>query len=98
MFSTFSAIRTIFGRPEPTRPETGSPAVGDVFYRQPENGPVEYAQIIGVYTEAAEIQHVRFRLVYRYKDKTAELGERTLAASHFHKRFDRQIETKHAAE
>jgi hypothetical protein len=56
------------------------PEVGDVFVCRTENGPLEYAQVIGVFEEAAPIEHIRFRLVYGYQHKTAQMGERTLAA------------------
>ncbi len=68
------------------------PAIGDVFIWKGETGPIEYAEVIGVYEEAAQIEHIRFRLVYGYQDKTAEMGERTLAAELFHKRFTRRLE------
>lgn len=98
MFSRFPSFRSILGLPSSPPPGDVAPEIGDVFYRQPEHGPVEYAEVIGVYMEAAEIRHVRFRLVYGYKDKSAELGERTLAAELFYRRFDRRFATKHAAE
>ncbi len=72
------------------------PEIGDVFVCRTENGPIEYAQIIGVYQEAAQIEHIRFRLVYGYQTKTAEMGERTLAAELFHKRFTRRLEAAEA--
>lgn len=68
------------------------PEVGDVYMRKPEVGPIEYAQVIGAYEEAAGILHIRFRLVYGYQDKTAEMGERTLAVALFSKRFTRRLE------
>ncbi len=72
------------------------PEVGDVFVCRTENGPIEYAQVIGVYEEAAPIEHIRFRLVYGYQHKTAQMGERTLAAELFHKRVTRRFETADA--
>ena len=89
----YSAWADILGlRPRPAAKQA-KPEVGDVFVWQGETGPVEYAQIIGVYVEAAHIEHIRFRLVYGYQDKTAEMGERPLAAELFHKRFNRRLET-----
>tara|TARA_R110002072_G_scaffold9181_14_gene45189 strand:- start:2499 stop:2792 length:294 start_codon:yes stop_codon:yes gene_type:complete len=88
----YSAWADMLGlRPRPSANRT-QPAVGDVFVCRVENGPIEYAQVIGVYEEAAQIEHIRFRLVYGYQDKTAEMGERTLAAELFHKRFARRME------
>lgn len=92
----YSAWADILGlRPRPTSNQT-RPEVGDVFVCRVEHGPIEYAQVIGVYEEAAQIEHIRFRLVYGYQDKTAEMGERTLAAELFHKRFTRRFETADA--
>lgn len=73
------------------------PEVGEVYIYRPEIGPVEYAEVVGVYKEAADIGHIRFRLHYGYQDKTIELGERTLAASLFHRRFAHRIPTEDAA-
>lgn len=98
MFSAFSTLNAILGRRDSRPPPAAAPAVGDVFYHRPEHGPVEYAQVIGVYEEAAGIFHIRFRLVYGYQDKTAELGERTLAAALFGKRFTHKMETAGSAE
>ena len=87
-------------RPRPSAKRV-RPDVGDVFVLKGETGPIEYAQVIGVYEEAAQIEHIRFRLVYGYQDKTAEMGERTLAAELFYKRFTRRLEptkTEQAAE
>lgn len=89
-YSTWADILGL--RPRPTASNV-KPAVGDVYVWQGETGPVEYAQIIGVYVEAAHIEHIRFRLVYGYQDKTAEMGERTLAAELFHKRFARRLDS-----
>jgi hypothetical protein len=72
------------------------PEVGDVFVCRTENGPIEYVQVIGVYEEAAQIEHIRFRLVYGYQDKTAEMGERTLAGELFRKRVTRRFGTSDA--
>lgn len=89
----YSVWADILGlRPRPAA-KRKKPAVGEVFVWKGETGPIEYAQIIGVYEEAAEIEHIRFRLVYGYQDKTAEMGERTLAAELFYKRFTRRLET-----
>ena len=81
-----------------TRPtqNRSQPEVGDVFVCRIENGPVEYAQVIGVHEEAAQIEHIRFRLVYGYQTQTAEMGERTLAAELFYKRFTRRLEAAQA--
>ena len=68
------------------------PSIGDVFIRRPDFGPVEYAQVIGVYEEAARIKHIRFRLYYGYQEKNEDLGERTLAIDLFSKRFTRRME------
>jgi hypothetical protein len=92
----YSAWADILGlRPRPLA-KRARPDVGDVFVFKGETGPIEYAQVIGVYEEAAEIEHIRFRLVYGYQDKTAEMGERTLAAELFYKRFTRRLETANA--
>lgn len=98
MRDSFSVWTEIFGRRQTANPVRNTPEVGDIFIHKPEYGPIEYAQVIGVYTEAADIQHIRFRLVYGYQDKTAELGERTLAAALFHKRFNRRPKQEAAAE
>lgn len=92
MTSSFSVLTELFGFRQAANAPLRLPEVGEVYALQPEIGPVEYAEIIGVYKEAAEISHVRFRLYYGYQDKTAELGERTLAATLFHKRFTRRIQ------
>jgi hypothetical protein len=52
--------------------------------------------VIGIYEEAAPIEHIRFRLVYGYQHKTAQMGERTLAAELFHKCSTRRFETADA--
>ncbi|MDE0794130.1 MAG: hypothetical protein OSB76_00610 [Alphaproteobacteria bacterium] len=92
----YSAWADMLGlRPRPIA-NRAQPKVGDVFVCRTENGPIEYAQVIGVYEEAAQIEHIRFRLVYGYQDKTAEMGERTLAAELFHKRVTRRFETSDA--
>lgn len=98
MRETFLQWADIFGIRPLAAPTDKAPEVGDVFVHRPEYGPIEYAQVIGVYVEAADIQHVRFRLVYGYKDKTAELGERTLAASLFHKHYTLYPQQEAAAE
>ena len=87
MTRKYSVLADILGRRPRPAAQTVFPTVGDVFYRKPEHGPVEYAQVIGVYEEEARIAHIRFRLFYGYQDKTAELGERTLAADLFGRRF-----------
>ena len=92
----YSAWADILGlRPRPPVNQS-QPEVGDVFVCRTETGPIEYAQVIGVYEEAAQIKHIRFRLVYGYQTKTAEMGERTLAAELFHKRFTRRLEAAEA--
>tara|TARA_R110000868_G_scaffold100722_3_gene277094 strand:+ start:20443 stop:20736 length:294 start_codon:yes stop_codon:yes gene_type:complete len=88
----YSAWADILGLRPRHATKPAQPAVGDVFVWKGETGPIEYAQVIGVYEEAAQIEHIRFRLVYGYQDKTAEMGERTLAAELFHKRFTRRLE------
>ncbi len=98
MRDTFSIWREIFRR-DRTPPTTAPlPEEGDVFYFRPEHGPVEYAQIIGVYTEAAEIRHVRFRLIYGFQDKTEDLGEKTLAFALFAKRFRKRLNAEQPAD
>ena len=92
MTRKYSVLADIFGRRPRATTLAAIPETGDVFVRQPEYGPVEYAQVIGVYTEEARIAHVRFRLFYGYQDKTAELGERTLAADLFGRRFPERVE------
>ena len=98
MVTSFSTLGSLFGLSG--RPGTGvpAPAAGDVFFRRPDYGPVQYAQVLGIYEEAAEIRHVRFHLFYGYKDKTEDLGERTLAADLFAQRFPRRMETAGNAE
>lgn len=98
MLNSFSSLNALFGRHDTRHAHTAPPVVGDVYYRRPEHGPVEYAQVIGVYEEAAGIFHVRFQLHYGYQDKTEALGERTLAAALFAKRFTRKLETAGSAE
>ena len=51
-YSTWADILGL--RPRPTASNV-KPAVGDVYIWQGETGPVEYAQIIGVYVEAAQV-------------------------------------------
>lgn len=93
---TYSAWADILGlKTRPTQNQS-QPGVGDVFVCRIENGPVEYAQVIGVYEDAAQIEHIRFRLVCGYQTKTAEMGERTLATELFHKRFTRRLEALQA--
>lgn len=88
----YSAWVDVLGlRPRPAV-KRDKPVAGDVFVGKGETGPTEYAQVIGVYEEAAQIEHIRFRLVYGYRDKTAEMGERTLAAELFYKRFTRRLQ------
>ena len=87
MTNKYSVLADILGRrPRPVA-QSVPLAPGDVFYRKPDHGPIEYAQVIGVYEEEARIAHVRSRLFYRYQDKTAKLGKRTLAADLFGRRF-----------
>ena len=94
MTENFSIWREIFGRDRKQETTAANqPKEGDIFYHRPEMGPVEYAQVIGVYTEAAEIRHVRFRLIYGYKEKHQDLGEKTLAAALFFKRFHKRLNT-----
>ena len=92
MREKFSIWREIFGcdRKHETAAEN-QPKEGDIFYHRPNMGPVEYTQVIGVYTEAAEIRHVRFRLIFGYKEKHEDLGEKTLAAALFSKRFQKRL-------
>ena len=92
-YSAWADMLDLKTRPTQNRSQ---PEVGDVFVCRIENGPVEHAQVIGVYEEAAQIEHIRFRLVYGYQTKTAEMGERTLAAELFHKRFTRRLEAAQA--
>ena len=94
-FSTLGSLFGISGRRDASAP---APAAGDVFFRRPDFGPVQYAQVLGVYEEAAEIRHVRFHLFYGYKDKTEDLGERTLAFDLFAQRFPRRMEPAGNAE
>jgi hypothetical protein len=92
MSEKFSIWREIFGRDRKQQTTVANqPKEGDIFYYRPDMGPVEYAQVIGVYTEAADIRHVRFRLVYGYKEKHEDLGEKTLAAALFCKRFQNRL-------
>ncbi len=91
MTRKYSVLADILGRrPRPTA-LSAVPAVDDVFIRQPDHGPIEYAQVIGVYEEEAQIAQVRLRLFYGFQDNTAELGERTLAADLFGRRFPRMM-------
>ena len=94
MTKKYSVLADILGRRPRPATQSVSPAPGDVFYRKPDHGPIEYAQVIGVYEEEARIAHVRFRLFYGYQDKTAELGERTLAADLFGRRFPQMATTE----
>jgi hypothetical protein len=96
--SSFSTLGFLFGMSGRRDPAGAPPAAGDVFFRRTEHSPVEYARVLGVYEEAAEIRHVRFRLFYGYQDKTEDLGERTLAADLFARRFPRRMETAETAE
>ena len=99
MTGKFSIWREIFGKRLPAQPSGAMfPEVGDLFIHQPAGKPVEYAEVIGVYTEAAQIRHIRFRLYFGYQDKTEDLGEKTLSAALFSKRFQRRLETEKAAE
>lgn len=92
MNGSFSVWADVFGL---RRRETDNvlPRSGEVFAGRLATGPVEYAQVIDVYEEAKQIHHVRFRLIYGYQDKTEILGERTLAADRFLKRFTERVET-----
>ncbi|MGB0631449.1 MAG: hypothetical protein ACPGRZ_12230 [Alphaproteobacteria bacterium] len=94
MTRKYSVLADILGRRPRTAALPSVPAIGDVYIRKPDHGPIEYAQVIGVYEEEARIAHVRFRLFYGYQDKTAELGERTLAADLFGRRFPRMMPTE----
>ena len=98
MSGSFSVWAEIFGRRQPSSSAGRVPALGEFYVHYPEHGPVEYAEVIGVYKEAAEILHVRFRLVYGYQDKTTELGERTLAVALFNRRFTQHLKRDAAAE
>ncbi len=98
MFRSFTTLGAILGLSGSRRPPAAPPAAGDVFFRRPEIGPVEYAKVLGVYDEAAEIRHVRFRLFYGYMDKTEDLGERTLAFDLFAKRFPGRMDATAGAE
>jgi hypothetical protein len=98
MSGSFSVWAEIFGRRQAATSPGRMPTVGEIYAHQPERGPVEYAEVIGVYKEAADILHVRFRLYYGYQDKTTELGERTLALSLFNRRFTQHLRRDTAAE
>lgn len=98
MGTSFSLWSEIFGKRQSANTPARLPAIGEVYAHRQETGPVEYAQVIGVYKEAAEIHHIRFRLAYGYQEKVEELGERTLAASLFQKRFTQHVKTDAAAE
>lgn len=98
MSSSFSLWSELFGKRQSSSSPVRLPVVGEVYARRPEIGPVEYAQVIGVYKEAAEIHHVRFRLAYGYQEKVEDLGERTLAVALFQKRFTQHVKTDTAAE
>lgn len=77
------------GHNEPARQELAS---GALFRHRPGYGPVEYAEVIDVAVDPGGIRHVRFRLVFGYRDKTVEAGERMLAAAAFAHRFDERVD------
>ena len=59
MTNKYSVLADFLGRrPRPVA-QSVPLAPGDVFYRKPDHGPIEYAQVIGVYEEEARIAHVR---------------------------------------
>jgi hypothetical protein len=76
----------------PARAVAHELSAGALFRRRPPFGPVEYAEIIDVAVDPVGIRHVRFRLVFGYRDKAVEAGERTLAVAAFTSRFGERIE------
>jgi len=81
------------GRSDSPRHELAS---GALYRHRPGYGPVEYAEVIDVAVDPGGIRHVRFRLIFGYRDKTVEAGERMLAAAAFTHRFDERVERPHA--
>ncbi len=59
---------------------------------------VDYAELIGVYTKAAQIRHVRFHLIYGYKEKHEDWAEKTLAPALFAKRFRTHLNIEQTAD
>lgn len=74
--------------PAPAPPEFRR---GAVFRGQPAAGPLEYAEIVDVSEDPLGIRHVRFRLVFGYREKAVDAGERTLSAAAFARRFGERI-------
>jgi hypothetical protein len=60
---------------------------GAIFEAVNERQTREVAEIIGTKTDELGVGHVRFRLFYRYQDRTMDAGERTLALAAFLGRF-----------
>lgn len=68
------------------------PRIGAIYRRVPDDGPDQYAEVIGLRTDDGGIRHVRFELILGYRDKFVRAGERTLSSVSFARRFPERLE------
>lgn len=84
--------RLLSSAASPRRPRPAPAFAPGAFYTERTGpGTCELARIIDSATDGLGVTHVRFELIYRYRDKTLSAGERTLARDAFERRFPRLL-------
>lgn len=93
-FFTFLS-ELLSGHPDSGRQRAADrPYVGAVYRHREGVAPVEYAEVTGLRADDGGIRHVRFELILGYRDKVVPVGERTLSAECFAKRFPERFDTR----